>query len=89
MPIIKYCHILTPVILTSGLISLILILCQWGFGDTRVAKGDDLDVNVEDEDEGPDENPELSDPSVQAKVADKLEPVLNLIVSASDNQIED
>lgn len=86
MPIIKYCHILTPVILSSGLISLILILCQWGCGDTSVAKAEDL--NIDSEDEGPDENPELSDPSVQAKVADKLEPVLNLIVSASDNQID-
>jgi len=86
MPIIKYCNILTPFILSSGFISLILILCQWGCGDISVTE--DLDMDAEEDDDSPEENPELADPSVQAKVADKLEPVLNLIVSASDNQIE-
>ena len=88
MPIHLYCHILTPVILLFGLLSLVLILCQWGCGDTSVTSKEDIDMDADEEDESPDENAELADPSVQAKVADKLEPVLNLIVSASDNQIE-
>jgi len=90
MPIIKFCNILTPVILSSGFLSLILILFQWGCGDRSVREAEDLTMEDDEDDEDEsDENPELADPSVQAKVADKLEPVLNLIVSASDNQIED
>ena len=84
-PITKYCHILTPAILSSGLISIILIIFQWGCGDNNVSNAEDLEMV--DEDEGPDENPESTDTSIQAKFANKLEPVFNLIKSTSNNQL--
>eukprot|EP00092_Neocalanus_flemingeri_P010406 GFUD01011216.1.p1 GENE.GFUD01011216.1~~GFUD01011216.1.p1 ORF type:complete len:524 (+),score=119.10 GFUD01011216.1:163-1734(+) len=88
MPIHKYCHILTPVIISCGLLSLVLIICQWGCGDAKVDNGEDIVMEGEEEEDISGENAELDDPSVQAKVADKLEPVLNLIISASDNQLD-
>merc|ERR1712130_448628 len=88
MPITRFCNILTPVILSAGILSLILILCQWGCGDISVEEAENIEMEEKEDDDGSDENAELADPSVQAQVADKLEPVLNIIVSASDNQIE-
>ena len=45
------------------------------------------DLEMGNEEKGPDENAEFGDTSIQAKFADKLEPVLNLIKSTSNNQL--
>lgn len=80
LPITKFVPILVPVILACGVLSLLLIFVQLGCGDDP-NEDDCEDTECEDGDETKD------DPSVQAKVARKMEPVLNIVASATDVEI--
>ena len=80
MPITRHLDAIVPSILVSGIISLGLILLQLGCG-------------IEQEDEEEEEDKECDDgacdddPSVQGKVAKKLEPMLNVMASATDVEL--
>ena len=80
MPITRHLNAIVPSILVSGIISLGLILLQLGCG-------------IEQEDEEEEEDKECDDgacdddPSVQGKVAKKLEPMLNVMASATDVEL--
>ena len=106
MPITKYCPIIVPVILCSGLLSLVLVIVQLaGFEMIQQVslppyllsspdlpqvlcctsqEEDDLEMSEQEEHE---EAAADQDPSVQAKIAKKLEPVLNIVVSATDVEL--
>ena len=81
MPITRHLNAIVPAILVSGVISLGLILLQLGCG---------RDKEEEDEDEEDEECGDegcADDPSVQGKVAKKLEPMLNVMASATDVEL--
>jgi len=79
LPITKFLHIIVPVILTCGILDIVLIYFQLGIGDND---SDDEDMDECDHDDGCDE-----DPSLQGKIAKKLEPVMNVLSSATDVEI--
>lgn len=93
MPITKYCPIIVPVILCSGLLSLVLVIVQLAGCETILQvlcctsqEEDDLEMSEQGQEE-PEEAATDQDPSVQAKIAKKLEPVLNIVVSATDVEL--
>ena len=81
MPITRHLNAIVPAILVSGVISLGLILLQLGCGREEEEEEDD------EEEEECDEEGCADDPSVQGKVAKKLEPMLNLMASATDVEL--
>ena len=78
MPITRHLHAIVPSILVSGIISLGLILLQLGCGKEQ---------EEEEEDKECDDGACDDDPSVQGKVAKKLEPMLNVMASATDVEL--
>ena len=78
MPITRHLNAIVPAILVSGVISLGLILLQLGCGRDEEEEEDDEECG----DEGC-----ADDPSVQGKVAKKLEPMLNVMASATDVEL--
>ena len=82
MPITRHLKAIVPAILISGVLSLSLILYQLGcgWGDTKEEEDEE-----ENEECGDDEC--ADDPSVQGKVAKKLEPMLNVMASATDVEL--
>ena len=81
MPITRHLNAIVPAILVSGVVSLGLILLQLGCG----WKEEDEEDEEEEEECG--EEGCADDPSVQGKVAKKLEPMLNLMASATDVEL--
>ena len=81
MPITRHLNAIVPAILVSGVISLGLILLQLGCGRDEEEEEDD-----EEDEECGDEGC-VDDPSVQGKVAKKLEPMLNVMASATDVEL--
>jgi len=79
LPITRFLRIIVPAVLCSGVLSLVLILLQLGCGEDNSEEDFEMEASHSREEE---ECPH--DPSVQAKVARKLEPVLNLVASATD-----
>ena len=86
MPISRHLHQIVPAILVSGVFSLGLILLQlgWPWGREEVKEEEEED---EDEEEKCVEKGCADDPSVQGKVAKKLEPMLNVMASATDVEL--
>ena len=82
MPITRHLKAIVPGILISGVVSLGLILYQLGceWGDAKEEEDEE-----ENEECGDDEC--ADDPSVQGKVAKKLEPMLNVMASATDVEL--
>jgi len=81
MPITRHLNAIVPAILVSGVISLGLILLQLGCGR------DEEEEEEEEEDEECGDEGCADDPSVQGKVAKKLEPMLNVVASATDVEL--
>ena len=79
MPITRHLDAIVPSILVSGIISLGLILLQLGCGKEQ--------EDEEEEDKECDDGACDDDPSVQGKVAKKLEPMLNVMASATDVEL--
>ena len=74
LPITRFLNFIVPGIISSGLLSLGLFLLQVGCGEAG---------EVEEECE----ECEDVDPSVQGKIAKKLEPMLNVVASATDVEL--
>jgi hypothetical protein len=85
MPITRHIHIIVPVILSSGLLSLGLILLQLGFG-VEQEEPEAIGLEPQCSHEGLEDRC-AADVSVQGKVAKKLEPVLNIVASATDVEL--
>ena len=84
MPITRHLDAIVPSILVSGIISLGLILLQLGCGKEQE---DEEEEEEEEEDKECDDGACDDDPSVQGKVAKKLEPMLNVMASATDVEL--
>ena len=81
MPITRHLDAIVPSILVSGIISLGLILLQLGCGKEQ--EDEEEEEGVKECDDGACDD----DPSVQGKVAKKLEPMLNVMASATDVEL--
>jgi len=79
LPITKFLPIIVPVILTCGILDIGLIYFQLGIGETESDDDEEMDEC--------DHNSCDEDPSLQGKIAKKLEPVMNVLSSATDVEI--